>query len=87
MLAVRFIKEFQELGFTLQEIEELQRNSLDTETLHTRLEAKRRVIDERIQALQTMRDKLQEIIAIAESGSRNLYSLCHILHDAPFALT
>lgn len=73
---VRFIKQFQEHGFTLSEIEHLL-NLLNAQLLRLpelrqQLESKLHSLEHKIQALQTVRDKLKTLHARLEPpGLRN----------------
>jgi Cu(I)-responsive transcriptional regulator len=69
---VRFIKRAQELGFSLDEIEELitLRGVRRAERHRVRAIAQRKIadIDERIAHLQSMRDALQTLVASCHRG-------------------
>lgn len=75
---VGFIKRSQESGFTLKEIRTLLRllsaHSLSAAEARARVEEKVRQIDERIQSLQVMRNKLCEGLKTCEC--RDGRSLC-----------
>jgi Cu(I)-responsive transcriptional regulator len=71
---VRFIKRAQELGFSLDEIEELVRlrGVKRAERQRVRAIAQRKMteIDRKIEHLQSMRDALQHLVHACERGGR-----------------
>ncbi len=75
---VAFIKRSQESGFTLKEIGAILRllstNSLNAVEARARVENKVRQIDERIQSLQVIRNKLSE--SLKTCGCSDGRSLC-----------
>lgn len=75
---VRFIKRFQENGFTLREIENLLRllssRRLTAAEVREGVEAKVRHIDERIRSLQAIRDRLSARLETCDC--RDGHTLC-----------
>jgi MerR family mercuric resistance operon transcriptional regulator len=71
---VRFIKRAQELGFSLDEIEELVRlrGVKRTERQRVRVIAQRKIaeIDRKIEQLQSMRGALDHLVRACEHGGR-----------------
>ena len=69
---IRFIKQSQELGFTLAEVRDLlrflERRSGNARPVRVIAEAKIREIDERIEALQRARDELSRRLCSCECG-------------------
>ncbi|HRJ44942.1 MAG: MerR family DNA-binding protein [Caldilineaceae bacterium] len=72
VIRLRFIKEAQALGFTLEEIQGLLALRVDKETscedVRRRAEHKVADIEAKISALQAMHDALQEMIAACAQG-------------------
>lgn len=69
---LRFIKEAQSLGFTLEEIQELLVLRVDSENscadVRARAEQKVTDIEDKIRSLQQMRNALQKLVAACASG-------------------
>ncbi len=72
VVRLRFIKEAQGLGFTLDEIRELLALRVDAQTscqeVRRRAERKVAEMEEKIRSLQKMRDALARLIAACEQG-------------------
>lgn len=81
VLRVRFIKRAQELGFTLNEIQELLSLRAAPRSrcadVRRRAEAKVRDIDARVRTLQAMRDALTQLIG--ECSGKGFVTECPIL--------
>lgn len=73
---VRFVKQSQALGFTLNEIKALIRlrdhRPGNSTQVRAALQTKLRSIDERIHLLQTMRDELDLILRTCKCGDKDL---------------
>ena len=84
---VRFIKNAQELGFSLDEIEELVRlrGGRRGERQQVRAIAERKItdIDRKIAQLQSMRDALDQLAASCRDGAAAHCPIIDALNDAP----
>lgn len=86
---IRFIKRAQELGFTLDEVEELlmlrAANGQSRRQVRVAAEAKLQDIDQRLAQLQAMRSALSTLLEACECGRQPTCPILEALDDKPAA--